>query len=123
MPTKKILYEMEENDPELSQEIKERLHTFADVIKADNKPLQMYLRRMSDKDIVLLLKRKPEGFAQKILFNLSAHRRTIVQEEAEIMGPVSKRDVDAVNKAFLAWFRNGREEGRILLIDDEDVIV
>ncbi len=119
----KILNELEENDPELSLDIKERLHTLEDVIKAENKPVQNHLRSMSDKDIALLLKGKSEEFTQKILSNLSSHRRSIVQEEIEIMGPVLKRDADAADKAFLTWFRTGREEGRIVLIDDEDVII
>jgi flagellar motor switch protein FliG len=119
----KILYELEDDDPELSQDIKERLHTLEDVIKAEDKPVQNHLRSLGDKDIALLLKGKSEAFAEKILSNLSAHRRAIVKEEIEIMGPVSKRDVDAADKAFLTWFRNGREEGRIVLIDDEDVVV
>jgi flagellar motor switch protein FliG len=118
-----ILNELEENDPELSEDIKDRLHTLEDVIKAEDKPLQNHLRSLSDKDIALLLKGKSEAFAEKILSNLSSHRRSIIKEEIEIMGPVSKRDVDTADKAFLTWFRNGREEGRIVLIDDEDVII
>lgn len=119
----KILDELSENDPELSADIKEKLHTLEDVIKAEDKPLQMHLRSLKDKDIALLLKGKSAEFTQKILSNLSSHRRSIIKEEVEIMGPVSKRDVDAADKAFLSWFRKGREEGRIVLMDDEDVIV
>ncbi len=118
-----ILDELEEKDPELSQDIKERLHTLEDVVKAEDKPLQLHLRSMNDREIALLLKGKSGEFTEKILSNLSSNRRTIIKEEMEIMGPASKRDVDAVDKAFLSWFRNGREEGRIVLIDDEDVIV
>jgi flagellar motor switch protein FliG len=119
----KILYGLEENDPELSQDIKERLHTLEDVIKAEDKAVQNHLRLWSDKDIATLLKGKSEGFTQKILSNISSSRKMLVQEEMDIMGPVSKRDVDKFDKAFLTWFRNGRESGRIVLIDDEDVFV
>jgi flagellar motor switch protein FliG len=119
----KILYELEESDPELSEDIKERLHTLEDVIKAEDKPVQDHLRNMNDKDIALLLKGKSEEFTQKILSNLSSQRKKIIQEEVEIMGPVLRRDIDAADKAFLTWFRNGREEGRIVLIDDEDVVI
>jgi flagellar motor switch protein FliG len=118
-----ILNELEENDPELSEDIKDRLHTLEDVIKAEDKPVQNHLRSLSDKDIALLLKGKSEAFTEKILSNLSSHRRSIIKEEIEIMGPVAKRDVNAADKAFLTWFRNGREEGRIVLVDDEDVVI
>ena len=49
-------------------------------------------------------------------------RRAVIREEGEFLGAVPKRDVDAVTSSFLGWFRQGREEGRILLIDDDDVI-
>jgi flagellar motor switch protein FliG len=119
----RILAELDEDDPELSQELKERLHTLEDVIKAEDQPLQEKLRAMADTDVALLLKGKTPEFTDKILANVSAQRRTEIREEMRILGPVKRRDVDDAAKAFLNWFRQCREEGKILLIDDEDVIV
>ncbi|MFP3042620.1 flagellar motor switch protein FliG [Treponema primitia] len=119
----RILRELDEDDPELSQELKERLHTLADVIKAEDRPLQEKFRSMTNQDIALLLKGKDDEFTEKILSNVSAQRRTEIREEIQIMGPVPRRDVDEAVKAFLTWFRQCREEGRILLIDDKDVIL
>jgi hypothetical protein len=39
------------------------------------------------------------------------------------MGPVPKTEADTAARDFLAWFRQGREEGRILLLTDEDVVL
>ncbi|WP_051004333.1 flagellar motor switch protein FliG [Treponema primitia] len=119
----RILQELDEEDPELSQELKERLHTLEDVIKAEDRPLQEKFRSMTDQDIALLLKGKDAEFTDKILSNVSAQRRNEIREEIRIMGPVPRRDVDEAVKAFLTWFRQCREEGRILLIDDKDVIL
>jgi flagellar motor switch protein FliG len=119
----RIIQELDEEDPELSQELKERLNTLEDVIKAEDRPLQEKLRSMTDRDLALLLKGKTPEFTEKILSNLSAQRRAILGEEIRFLGAVPRRDVDAAAKSFLAWFRENREEGRILLIDDEDVIV
>ncbi|GHV75212.1 flagellar motor switch protein FliG [Spirochaetia bacterium] len=119
----RLLSELDEEDPELSQELKERLHTLEDVIKAENRPIQEKLRSMEDTDIALLLKGKNENFTDKILSNVSTQRRTVIREEMNIMGPVKRRDVDDAAKAFLTWFRQRREEGTILLLDDEDVII
>ncbi|QQO11334.1 flagellar motor switch protein FliG [Breznakiella homolactica] len=118
----RILDELETDDPELSQDLKERLNTLEDVIKAEDKPIQAKLRTMSDRDIALLLKGKSGGFAEKIYSNMSASRRAIVREEGELLGPVPKRDVDAADNDFLVWFRAGRDEGRIILVDDDDVV-
>ncbi|MDR2738332.1 MAG: flagellar motor switch protein FliG [Treponema sp.] len=119
----RILQELDKEDPELSLELKERLHTLEDVIKAEDRPLQEKLRSMSDQDIAMLLKGKNTEFTDKIFSNVSAQRRIEIQEEVRIMGPVPRRDVDEATKAFLAWFRQCREEGQILLLDDEDVIL
>jgi flagellar motor switch protein FliG len=119
----RLLRELDEEDPELSQELKERLNTLEDVIKAEDRPIQEKLRSMTDQDVALLLKGKKEEFTEKLLSNVSAQRRTEIREEMRIMGPVPRKDADAATKAFLTWFRQCREEGRILLLDDEDVVI
>jgi flagellar motor switch protein FliG len=119
----RILAELEDNDPDLGRDLKERLYTLEDVVKAEDRPLQEKLRDLSDKEIVLLLKGRSEAFSQKIFANLSSHRQAQVREEAELLGPVPKKDADAAARDFLAWFRLNREEGRILLVDSEDVII
>jgi flagellar motor switch protein FliG len=119
----RILEELEDDDPDLGRDLKARLHTLEDVVNAEDRPLQEKLRAMSDRDIALLLKGRSGAFKQKIFANLSSHRQAQVREEAEVLGPVLKKDADAAARDFLAWFRLGREEGRILLIDSEDVIV
>ena len=119
----RILGELEEDDPDLSRDIKERLHTLDDVIRAEDRPLQEKLRAMSDRDIALLLKGRSRPFAEKILSNVSSQRRSRIREEEGLMGPVSRRETEAAAREFLAWFRLSREEGRILLIDSEDVVL
>jgi flagellar motor switch protein FliG len=118
----RILDELEEGDPDLGRDLKERLHTLEDVINAEDRPLQEKLRSMSERDIVLLLKGRSGGFAEKILANVSAQRRALIREEEAVLGPVSKKEADGAARDFLAWFRLSREEGRILMLDDEDVV-
>jgi flagellar motor switch protein FliG len=78
---------------------------------------------MTEKEIVLLLKSRSGEFREKILANVSVQRRALIREEEEILGPVLRRDADKAAKDFLGWFRQMREEGRILLSDDEDVVL
>jgi flagellar motor switch protein FliG len=118
----RLLRELEDKDPGLGRNIKDRLYTLEDVIRADNRPLQEKLRSMSNRDIVLLLKGRSGEFTEKIYANLSANRREMIREEAELTGPVPKVEADAAARDFLGWFRLNREEGRIILLDDEDVV-
>jgi flagellar motor switch protein FliG len=119
----RILSQLEEVSPDLGREMKERLNTIDDVVRAEDKPLQAKLRSMTDRDIAVLIKGKGEAFVKKIYANLSSSRRDLVREEGEILGAAPKRDVDRITGEFLSWFRLNREEGKILLLDDNDIIV
>lgn len=118
-----ILENLEAVNPDLSREIKEKLYTLDDVIRCEDRILQEKLRSMEDRDIALLLKGQKSEFIDKIKGNLSANRRTMIEEERNLLGPVPRKEIDAVVLNFLSWFRQGREAGRILLIDDTDVLV
>jgi flagellar motor switch protein FliG len=118
-----ILQDLEAADPGLGRDLKERLYTLDDVIKADDRPVQEKLRTMPDRDIALLVKGREDGFTEKILANVSAQRRARIREEAELLGAIPREECDRAAREFLAWFRLSREEGRILLLSDEDVLV
>ncbi|MDR2468636.1 MAG: flagellar motor switch protein FliG [Spirochaetaceae bacterium] len=115
----KILNELATTDADLSRNIKERLFTLDDVVKAEDKPIQEKLRSMSVREIVLLVKGRPDMFSEKILSNISANRRVEVHAENGFLGTVTKKDSDEAIKAFMDWFRKEREEGAILMIGDE----
>ena len=119
----RLLEELEENDPGLSREMKDRLYTLEDVCSAADRPIQEKLRAMEDREISLLLKGRSESFTGKILKNLSSARSKRILEEMEIMGPVPKIETEAAAREFLAWFRLNREEGHILMLSGEDVFV
>jgi flagellar motor switch protein FliG len=119
----RLLGELEEENPELGRDLKNRLYTLEDVVKMEDRVLQKKLQTMPDREIALLLKGRSGEFTEKILSNVSAQRRTVIWEEGELMGGVPKKDVDNTARDFLAWFRLNREEGHILLIDDGDVIL
>ena len=119
----RLLDKLEENDPSLSREMKERLYTLEDVAHAADRPIQEKLRTMNDREVVLLLRGRSDDFTQKILWNLSSARAARIKEESEIMGAVPKIETEAAAREFLLWFRTNREEGRILMLRDEDVLI
>jgi flagellar motor switch protein FliG len=118
----RLLTELEDEDPDLSRDLKERIYTPGDVVRAEDKPIQEKLRTMEDRDIVLLLKNRSEDFVEKILSNVSANRRDSIREEETLIGPVPKREADDAARDFMTWFREAREAGRIAFLD-EDVFV
>ena len=119
----RLLDELEEEDPSLSREMKDRLYTLEDVCGAADRPIQEKLRLMDDREIALLLRFRSENFTNKIMGNISRSRADRIKEESDLLGPVPKMESEAVARDFLSWFRVSREEGRILMLSDEDVMV
>ena len=119
----RLLDELEEEDPSIGKGMKDRLYTLEDICGAADRPIQEKLRSMDDKEIALLLKGRSDAFTAKIVWNLSKTRMERVKEESEIMGPIPKIESEAVAREFLAWFRVNREEGRILMLSGEDVLL
>jgi len=119
----KLINQLEEEDPEIGQNLKEKLYTLDDVIEAADRPIQDKLKTMTERDIAILIKGKGNEFYEKIMSCISAGRRQLIREESEILGAVTKREFDSVAREFLVWFRFARENGEILFYSDEDVVV
>ena len=119
----RLLDELKEDDPTLTREMQERLYTLEDVCGAADRPIQEKLRTMDDKEIALLLKGRSDSFTFKILMNVSQIRAERIKEESEIMGAVPKVEAEAAAREFLAWFRQNREEGHILMLSGEDLVI
>ncbi|MDR0644507.1 MAG: flagellar motor switch protein FliG [Treponema sp.] len=118
----KMIDELTQNDQMLGYSLRATLYTLDDIAKADDRVVEEKLRSMSDKEIVYLIKGQSRLFIEKIMSNVSVQRRSMLREEADIIGPIRRIDADSVAADFLTWFRRGREKGTIMLIDDEDII-
>ena len=115
-----ILDELSENDPDLGEDLKQRLFTYEDVVNADDKFVQLELRNLSDQDIAYLIAGKNDDFCEKILSNISAGRRSEVRQQSEILKPMRKSDVERITSHFVARLRNEFEEGNLIIKNRND---
>lgn len=121
---KSILSVLDENDAELSADVRKRLFTLDDIIRADDRFIQETLRTMSDGELALLIAGKPEEFREKILTNVSKGRGDSVLEEEQLKKPIRKRDADEVTDAFFGTLRRAWEQGKLVIKGrDDDVYV
>jgi flagellar motor switch protein FliG len=118
-----LINKLAKDDPEMGQDLKEKLYTLDDVLLTPDRPIQDKLSTMTEYEIAMLIKGRKDEFYEKIMSCVSAGRRKLIREEFEILGAVPKRDCDSAAKEFLTWFRAARERGEILLLSDEDVIL
>jgi flagellar motor switch protein FliG len=119
----RIINELETDSPEISKSLKAKLYTLDDVLDAFDKPLAEKLGTMTEQEIAILLKGRSAAFCEKLLSNVSARRRTLIREEGDIIGPISKRESLEAADDFLAWFRLARANGELALKSDEDWVV
>lgn len=117
-----ILNMLAQDNPELGQDLRSRLFTSEDVLKADDRFIQQTLRDYSDKDICYLIAAKDDAFREKILSNVSQNRRTEILEQEELLKPMRRSDCDAITSSFFSYLRRSYEEGHLIIKDRDDEI-
>jgi len=117
-----ILAALDEESPQVSRDVRERLFTLEDVLRVPGRDLQKALREFQDRDLALLLKGRAEDFKDKILGSVSANRRTLIMDEYSILGAVRREDADEAAREFLGYLKRAWEDGELIL-DGEDELV
>lgn len=117
----KILGEIASFDPELSEDVKNRLFTIELVFKIDDADLQAILRDYDDEEIATVLKAKTPRIREHIFSNLSSRRQAIVEEEMARLGKMRKSDVDSATKDFVDYLVDLDDQGKITIRWDDEV--
>jgi len=108
----------------LGQDLRSRLFTIDDVIKADDRFVQQKLHEMSEIDIAYLVAGKNDEFRSKILDNISSGRRAEVLDQEDILKPMRRSDCERITSEFFSKLRRAFEEGHLIIKDrNEDVFV
>ncbi|GHS93974.1 flagellar motor switch protein FliG [Synergistales bacterium] len=120
-----IMEYLEENDPELAEEIKKRLFVFEDIIRLDDRSLQRVLREVDMKELGLALKGATEELRVKFFKNMSKRAAEMLSEDMEYMGPVRVKDVEESQQKVVNVVRSLEEAGEIVIAaggEDELVV-
>ena len=119
-----IMEHLEENDPELAEEIKKRLFVFEDIIRLDDRSLQRVLREVDMKELGLALKGATEDLRTKFFKNMSKRAAEMLQEDMDYMGPVRVKDVEESQQKVVNVVRGLEEQGEIIIASGgEDELV
>jgi len=118
----RVLEALEEESPELSKNVRERLFTLEDVLRVPDRYLQNALRDFQDRDVAMLLKGRDDEFKGKVLRNVSSNRRSLIVDEYSFLGAVRREDADEAAREFLGYLKRAWEDGDLVL-DGEDELV
>lgn len=112
---KTILETLEVQDPVLSEEIKKLMFVFEDIIKMDDRSIQLVLREVESKDLALALKGAGEEVKDKVKKNMSQRAAEMLEEEITFLGPVRLRDVEDAQQQIVTVIRRLEESGEIII--------
>ncbi len=112
---KQILDELDSDDPELAEEIKQQMFVFEDITLLTDRDIQAVLRRIDSDDLALALKGAGDEVADKIYSNQSSRAANMLQENIEYLGPVRISDVEEAQQRIVNEIRRLEEEGEIVV--------
>ena len=110
-----IIEEIEENDPELAEEIKQMMFVFEDMVLVDDKGLQKVLRSVESHELAVALKAASDEVKQKIFRNMSQRAVEILKEEMEVTGAVRMKDVTDAQQKITRIIQEMERKGELII--------
>ncbi|MGC8611426.1 MAG: flagellar motor switch protein FliG [Athalassotoga sp.] len=122
---KRILDDIQKTDPDLAEEIKKRMFVFEDILKLDDRSVQLIMREVDTHDLALAIKGTTEEVKNKLMSNMSKRAAALLEDELKYMGPVRVKDVETAQQKIVAIVRKLEDAGEIVISHGggEDIIV
>jgi flagellar motor switch protein FliG len=110
-----VLDEIRKFDEVLADAISDRMFTFEDLNKLDDRALQTLLLEVSADVLVVALKGASPSLREKLFRNMAKRAAETVRDDLETRGPVRVQEVEQQQREMLNVARMLAEEGRIML--------
>jgi flagellar motor switch protein FliG len=120
---KKIIEALEDGDPELAGEIKERMFVFEDIVMLDDRAIQKVMREVDSQELARALKSADPKVHDKIFNNMSKRAAAMLKEDMDYMGPVLLKDVEEVRQKIVSIIRHLEDAGEIVLARADEMVV
>lgn len=110
-----ILEALEEEDPDLVDQIRRLMFVFEDILLVNDRGVQSILKEIENDQLALGLKTASEELKNKFFKNMSKRAGELIAEEMEYMGPVRLADVEAAQAAIVDVIRRLEETGDVIV--------
>jgi len=110
-----VIESIRNHDPELAQKIMDKMFVFDDVIKLDDKAIQLVLKEVASDSLIVALKGAQPEVKEKFLANMSTRAAETLREDLESRGPMRLSEVEAQQKEILKTVRRLADEGTIII--------
>jgi flagellar motor switch protein FliG len=112
---KTILEHIEQQDAQLSGEIKRLMFLFEDLLYVDDRGIQRVLREVDKRELALALKVVDDKLKEKVLRNMSERAQELLKEELQYMGPVRLKEVEGAQTRIVEVVKQLEDQGEIVI--------
>jgi flagellar motor switch protein FliG len=106
---------LREADPELAQQIQDKMFVFENLLDLDDRAIQLLLREIQSETLVVALKGTSEQLQDKVFKNMSQRAAEMLRDDLEAKGPVRLSEVETEQREILRIVRRLAEEGQIAM--------
>lgn len=110
-----IIEEIDENDPDLAEEIRQNMFVFDDIVLVDDRGLQKVLRSVESQELAVALKAAADEVKEKIFRNMSERAAEILKEEMEVSGAVRIKDVTDAQQKVTKIVQDMERKGELVI--------
>ena len=110
-----VLDELAKTESELAEEVRLLLFTFEDVVKLDDRSIQMVLKEVDQKDLAIALRGVSEDVRSRIFSNMSERGGELLREEIDFQPPQRKRVIEEAQGRIVGVVRRLEEAGAVVI--------
>ena len=110
-----VLDELAKTESELADEVRLLLFTFEDVVKLDDRSIQMVLKEVDQKDLAIALRGVSEDVRSRIFSNMSERGAELLKEEIDFQPPQRKRVIEEAQGRIVGVVRRLEEAGAVVI--------
>ncbi|WP_323846725.1 flagellar motor switch protein FliG [Microbulbifer magnicolonia] len=118
-----VIERVRAHSEDLAQKIIDEMFLFENLLDLDDRAIQLLLREINTKSLVVALKGSDEKLVEYFLRNMSSRAGTLLREDIEASGPMRKSQVEREQKAILQVVRRLADSGEIVLSGGDEVYV
>ena len=117
----KILSTLEEANPNLASQIRDRMFTFDDLTLIDSRQMQLLLKELDPEVLVLSLKTASDAVKELVFSSVSTKAAEGMKDDLESLGPRRREDVEVAQMKIVQTARKLMEEGKIVILGSDTV--
>jgi len=120
---REILANIENQEPELAESIRDKMFTFEDFNGVPEPDMRELVNALDKRTMMIALKGASEKLRERFYRTMSSRAVDLMKEDSEMMGPVRSKEVAKAQSEVVAIARKLESEGKMVLRSQGDEYV